>query len=71
MSTEQEDRLLTLEKHLHYVRVNRVKMREEALPQAEREKYEKRYRNHLRYLARLVLDLSMEGQEDELMASTK
>ena len=53
-----------MEKHLHYLRVNQVKASAEGLPVDQRAKYEQRARDHVHYLAKLALDLSMEGQAD-------
>jgi hypothetical protein len=61
VKNEEQDTMRVLDGHLHYAKVNRVKMQEEYLPQEERAKYEKRYRTHLTALAKLALDLSLEG----------
>lgn len=57
----QEDAMHTLEGHLHFSMVNDVKRRAEYLSDEERAKYDKRYRTHLTALAKLALDLSLEG----------
>ena len=70
LASQGQDTFRVLEGHLHYARVNQVKLQEQRLPDEERAKYERRYRDHLRYLAKIALDLSMEGVSNAVETNT-